>query len=221
MKFCRWILILSLLLLSSCVFLTEGSLSNITDENSFLNRFPDNQKSIVIVKITGNIKNITWWCNQKNLIKHSDDNCFKIRPSKQYQIMMLEPGSYHFFSYFKNHKPFFISPKEIYNSKKNLTIFEAKAGEISYIGDLSLSRSSRISKKHSGEFRIKDSFKKLDKILSGKSSKKAEKLFPKQVWEIKYLVKNYSNLKDRLKTRLAYGFKSEESVQAPKETEDR
>jgi hypothetical protein len=187
---------------SSCVFLSEGRLKDFANQNSFLNRFPENQKSIIIVKVNGRFGSAMWWCSQRNILKYNSDNCFKLRANKQYQILMIEPGLYYFLKSFRKYPPIFSPVQKDYDKIKRLSTFTAKAGEIVYIGDLSIRRSSW----EDDGFRVRDGFKKLDLLLSNKNPEKTKQLFASQMWERKYLIKNYPNLKTRLTKRLVKGF---------------
>ncbi|MFT7088120.1 MAG: hypothetical protein ACJAZX_001575 [Rickettsiales bacterium] len=52
---------------SSCVFLTENKLSQTVDSDNFLNRFPQNNKAIVIFKLKGKLKRRAYLCREGDL----------------------------------------------------------------------------------------------------------------------------------------------------------
>lgn len=201
------------LLISACVFLTKGSVMDFADENSFLNRFPENQKAIVIVRINGSTGSKALWCDQKNLLHSDSDNCFWLYASRQYHIMMIKPGVYYLLKSFRKYPPLFSSVDEMNEQIKYLTTFVARAGEIVYIGDLSMKGFKDDDKSNlsigavNNDFIVQDNFDLLRDLLSGKNPKKAEKLFANQIWEKKYLTKQYPRLQNHLVKRLVKSFK--------------
>jgi hypothetical protein len=199
--------------LSNCVFLTENNLNQTVNDNSFLNRFPDNQKAILIFKFTGKSSLISsdkiYLCAQENLPNQAIDKCQSIIAANQYRILMLPPNIYYLLPPIKN-APIF---PEYKNTKKEhfLTVLPVKAGEIIYAGDISLKLSDQ-GEKGEGKivedknFIVKDNFILLQNLLSGKNSKQTERLFANQIWEINYLIKEYPTLQNRFKKQLLKSF---------------
>lgn len=216
--------ILALCFLSSCVFLSEGSVNDFVNENNFLNRFPENQKSIVIVKIAGSSASKVLWCDQKNIIEPSPDNCFWIYAGDTYHILMLKPGNYYLLKYFRKHPPLFSSIDESHNQMRYFTSFSVKPGQISYLGDLAMKGSA--GKEYdqedkniisdNGDVIVRDNFENLRDLLNNKNPKKTDRAFANQPWEKNYLVKEYPNLKNLLVKRLVKNVKLKDNSTKPK-----
>lgn len=189
--------LLLLLILSSCIFLTDGFKPNIVDDNNFLNRFPDNRKAIVLIKINGNSRSQTYWC--RNALEHSQDHCFRVNADNQYHIIMVLPGVYYFLKSAKTSEPIF---GKVPKSLKYLTVFEARAGEIIYVGDLGLEGLG------GGDLdevvMVKDNFNLLISLLGGKKKALFHKLFASQVWERNFLLQKYPEWQSRFKKRLVH-----------------
>ncbi|MES2677977.1 MAG: hypothetical protein V4612_06695 [Pseudomonadota bacterium] len=192
--------LLLLTFFSSCVFLTENSLDQTISSDSFLNRFPENQKAIIIFKLNGKRSERLYLC-----AKEDDQNCRTIYATNQYNILMLSPNLYHLFAPPEN-RPLF-SDKKAKQQEKYLTILEAKAGEIIYVGDIFYKQAAsndedKSTKILNNKFAVNDNFELVENILSGKNSRQKEKLFANQTWEINYLIQKYPSLKKRFKKRL-------------------
>ena len=208
----KTIIILSVIFLTSCVFLTENTLKQTISDNSFLNRFPQNQKSIIILKLSGKKGDKIYLCNQENIAVNNAQSCQPIYTSNQYHILMLKPSLYYLFAPLKN-LPIF-STNKVVEQGKYLTILEAKAGEMTYGGDIFYKQ--KISRLNDGEdskvevvnhqFKVLDKFEFLQKLLSGKKSKQTKKLFASQPWEIHYLIKQYPDLQSHFKKKLIRSF---------------
>lgn len=207
------IALILIILLSSCVFLTENSLDQTISADNFLNRFPDNQKAIIIFKLSGQKFDQIYLCSKENIISNKINNCQSIYATNQYRILMLKPNLYYFFAPRENHPIFFNNKTE--DQEKYLTILETKAGEMIYAGDIAYKQAGndeegKSSKILNRKFSINDNFDLVENILNGKNSGKSswqkEKLFANQTWEINYLIKEYPSLKNRFKKRLLKSF---------------
>lgn len=211
----KTIIVLSIIFLTSCVFLTENSLDQTISDNSFLNRFPQNQKAIVIFKLSGKKNDKIYLCQQKSISTNDIKDCQSIYITNQYHILMLKPDLYYFVPTPPNHPIF--SKNQIKNQEKYLTILEAKAGEMIYVGDIVYKQA--ITKHNdyeddeevsilNSQFTILDNFEQVQNLLMGKNSKQTQKLFANQTWEINYLIKEYSSLRSIFKKKLLTSFES-------------
>ncbi len=112
----------ALLLLSSCAFFTDNLFGSFPNANQFLNRFPENQKALIMIK---NYTEDLFWCkveSQYHEIK-SDDFCIKVRPSKLNQILMLDPGIYKLIDYsFTKEQYIFGKTRKNLSSKSSLVV---------------------------------------------------------------------------------------------------
>ncbi len=193
----KLLIFLSTILLSSCIFLTENHLNQTINTDSFLNRFPQNQKTIIILKFSGKKGDRIYLCKQENFFSSNKNDCQTIYAEEQYHILMLAPNLYYLFAAPEN-LPIF-SRKKAKKEEQYLTILEAKAGEMIYAGNIVYQRSIN-------KFTVSDSFDLVENILSGKNSQNKEELFTNQIWEINYLIKEYSTLKNRFKKKLLKNF---------------
>ena len=211
----RLLIIFQIIFLTSCVFLTENSLDQTISDDSFLNRFPQNQKTIIIFKLSGKRGDKVYLCQQKNIVANDIKACQPINITNQYHILMLKPDLYYFVPTHPNHPIF--SKNQIKNQEKYLTILEAKAGEMIYAGDIIYKQA--ISKNKDGEddeevsilnsqFTILDNFELVQNLLAGQNSKQTQKLFANQIWEINYLIKQYPSLRSIFKKKLLTSFES-------------
>jgi hypothetical protein len=207
------IIFLSLFFLSSCVFLTENTLEQTISENSFLNRFPQNQKAIIIFKLSGKKNDKIYLCAQENIRANNINDCQLIYITNQYHILMLKPDLYYFVPTPPNHPIF--SQNQIKNQEKYLTILEVKAGEIIYAGDIIYKQLITKHKDYendeevsilNSQFTILDNFELVQNLLAGNNSKQTQKLFANQTWEINYLIKEYSAFKSIFKKKLLTNF---------------
>ncbi len=209
-KIIQTLILFPIILLTSCVFLTENTLKQTISDNSFLNRFPQNQKSIIIFKLAGRRGSKIHICGQENILANNINSCQSIYITNQYHILMLKPNFYYLFATPPNHPLF--SKNKIVEQEKYLTILEAKIGEITYIGDIAYKRAIGRSRNNTKlsilnrQFTVLDNFELVQKLLSGKNSKKTQKLFANQIWEINYLIKEYPNLQNRFKKGLLKNF---------------
>ena len=186
------IIILSiLLLLSSCVFLTENTLNQAINTNSFLSRFPQNQKAIIIIKLNGKREDRIYLCNKNNVIVKK--TCLPIYATSQYRILMLNPDFYYLNVPPKN-RPIF-SQNNSKMSEEYFAILEAKAGEIAYVGDINYQTLYR-------KLVVNDNFKTLQNLFNKADLEQLQKLFANQNWEINFLTEQYPHLKKRFKKRL-------------------
>lgn len=209
------IIVILTIFLTSCVFLTENSLDQTISDNNFLNRFPRNQKAIVIFKLSGKKNDKIYLCAQENIRANNINDCQLIYITDQYHILMLKPDLYYFVPTPPNHPIF--SQNQIKNQEKYLTILEVKAGEIIYVGDILYKQLITKHKDYeddeevsilNSQFTILDNFELVQNLLSGNNSKQTQKLFANQTWEINYLIKEYSAFKSIFKKKLLTSFES-------------
>ncbi|MCE3255119.1 MAG: hypothetical protein K0R25_613 [Rickettsiaceae bacterium] len=199
--FVKKVALLTLLfLLGSCVFLTENSLKQNVNQNSFLNRFPENQKSIIIFKARGKAKSSILFCDQE-----STNDCRKIYVSNHYQILMLEPGIYSLQANSYD-SPIFSRFKK---SNKELVLLELMPREIAYLGTLSIRKRSNSNNSASrSNFEVtsdsgaKDDSQMIKNLLENNERQKLEELFANQILEINFLIDKYPEVKNLFKKRL-------------------
>ena len=86
-------IILLLSFTTSCLALTDPLFADIPTSNNFVNRFKENKKGIVLLKLNSDYIS-TSWCQANFEIELKNKNCIKINPTNYYQIIMLEPGWY-------------------------------------------------------------------------------------------------------------------------------
>ena len=182
-----------ILLFSSCIFLTENTLDQTISANNFLNRFPQNQKAIALIKINGKRGDRIYLCSKKDNIIAKKENCLPIYATNQYTILMINPGLYYLVAPPKN-RPIFPQNDHL-ESEQSSVILEAKAGEIVYVGDINYQTLYV-------KLEVNDSFEILHNLFVKADLERLQKLFVNQNWEINFLVQQYQNLKDRFKTRL-------------------
>lgn len=199
------LLIIFLLSFSSCVFLTENKLSQTISEDNFLNRFPDNKKSIVIFKLNGKKRDRVYFCQDQDMTRGSLENCKAVYATNQYHILMLKPAKYYLFSKPEN-RPL-LSENKIDEKQKHFASFKSKSGKVLYLGEITYKSAIASDddldvQNLGGKFLVKDNFNLIQKILSGQNQKQKDQLFSNQNWEINYLIDNYENLKDRLSKQL-------------------
>lgn len=201
----KTLILLSLLTLSSCVFLTENTLDQTINDNNFLNRFPTNKKAIVLLKIQGKKNERVYLCQKTQESVQNNEDCQAIYATGQYRILMLNPSIYYLFAEPKN-RPIFSDIKTS-EEQKYSAVLEVKSGKIIYAGDIFYKKITSID--DDGETKIvsqklvaNDNFELVQNILSGKNSKQKDKLFSNQKWEIDYLIKNYSSLQNRFEKKL-------------------
>lgn len=197
--------IIFLFFLSSCIFLTENNLSQTVDDNNFLNRFPENKKSIIILKLQGKKRDRIYLCEEKNVFESKLEGCRSIYATGQYSIVMLKAGNYYLFAKPEN-RPLLMQNK-IDEKRKYFASLSLKSGEIIYIGDISYKSSINNDdesdfKDLGKKFTIQDNSKLIEAVLNGQKSSQKDKLFSNQIWEINYLIKNYPKLKNRFYKKL-------------------
>jgi hypothetical protein len=174
---CRLHLIL-FLFISSCSSITDNMLgrSNFPYPDKFYERFPENKKTIVIIKFDAKSSDESLlWCKSFG----SDDNCREVSGLGLYKIFMFEPGMYQITDYsFDEDKYIFEKPtKKILD--KNLLRFKANAGEIIYIGFV---------KKNGSQYEVIDEFDLIERAFSTKNYQELTKLFYDSLEDIEWLV---------------------------------
>lgn len=173
--------------ISSCSFVTENILetSKFHNSNKFLERFPDNQKSIVILKFSSKSPNdYLLWCKvfEFDDKMSGNDNCQKIYSSDFYKILMFEPGNYKLSEYEFEDQYIFQKPKKKISSKASLN-FKAEVGKIIYAGFIK----ENGVKKHE----IIDNFALIKNALETRNYQELSKLFSHSIKDLELLVKNY------------------------------
>jgi hypothetical protein len=190
----KTIIILSILfLLPSCVFLTENTLKQTISTNSFINRFPSNQKTIVIIKLNGKSDEKIYMCDSKNNIFVTKESCLQIYATNQYTILMLEPSLYYLIIPPRNRPIFYNHNKQIVDKK--VAEIEVVIGEIQYVGDINYRTLYR-------KLVVNNNFKNLKNLFDNKNLERLQELFTNQGWEINFLFEQYPQLKNRFKKRL-------------------
>ncbi|MBU6338840.1 MAG: hypothetical protein KGQ36_02585 [Rickettsiales bacterium] len=158
------------------------------NSEKFLERFPHNKKSIIILKFSAKSpKDYLLWCPVFDLDDHivDDDNCRKTYATDSYKIFMFEPGFYKLSEYeFDENQYIFQKPKKKFSTKSSLS-FKADAGEIIYAGFIK----ENGVKKHE----VIDEFVILKNALATKNYQELDKLFAHDLKDLEWLVTNYHN----------------------------
>ncbi len=183
----------ALLLLSSCAFFTDNLFGSFPNANQFLNRFPENQKALIMIK---NYTEDLFWCkveSQYHEIK-SDDFCIKVRPSKLNQILMLDPGIYKLIDYsFTKEQYIFGKTRKNLSSKSSLVV-TVDANKINYVGLI-----ERVGSKYKAE----DEFAEIQKSFKTKNYQELKASFEISLNDIDYLFKIYEKNSNILKYNIA------------------
>lgn len=199
--------------LFSCSWLNEQISPRFPQSSDFLNRFPANKKSVVILRFNSKYPSSVWCKYQKNSMVKSDE-CIKIEPSKYYQILMVEPAIYEIEEYEKATKLYKkkdISHRFYKNGKRKdapILSFEAKKNKISFLGDVNFKSDRNKNKDFDYEYeKIKQDFLNQDlKNLNKKfKNHKAEieilnyKLDGKESVIDRFFIKNKAKTKSEFK----------------------
>ena len=203
--------LLLLFIISSCSAFTSNFFEDLPTSNKFYQRFPENKKSIVIVKYsTDDLYESLLWCkvlNEKEKLQNTE-NCHKLKALNYSASLMLEPGIYKLvtFSYSDDQFVFAKNIKEVL-AKKFLVNFEAKQGEIVYIG--------AIDKKGS-RHQVLDDFETFKKYLESANSANLGILFDGHLQDSEWLIDQYRARPQALVKRLANNGVSEQEKQNAK-----
>jgi len=134
----KFFLVLVISIFQSCSYYAENISPIIIKPESFIQRFPENKRGIIFVKINSKYPS-TIWCKTSSVeINHND--CFEIKSSNFYQIFMIEPANYEIRGYQKISKYInqnSINPKFDASKKRvsqPLIMFEVKENKISFVG---------------------------------------------------------------------------------------
>lgn len=199
--------IFSLLLITSCLAVTDPLFSSIPSANNCVNRFPQNKKGIVLLKINSDYLALSW-CQADFNAEVKDKNCIKINPSNYYQIIMLEPGWYEIEGYkvvnrrFQSLKITEIEPviSNITGKRKSppLLAFEVTAGKISYAGHVKFHHSSVSGTQIKG-----DDFEVIKNTFAEKNQKQLLKIFKGHKKELKIIAEKINENPEILIKNLA------------------
>lgn len=186
-------ILLLLLFLTSCLALTDSLFSSIPTSNHFIERFPENKKGIILLKLNSDYLAISWCqADLENDLKNK--NCIKINPSKYYQIIMLEAGWYEIDGYrvvnrrFQSLHETKIDPIISNITKKRKTApqlaFEVVEGKISYVGNIKFHHVST-----SGTQIKADDFLIIENAFAAKNQKQINEIFKGHNWEANIIAK--------------------------------
>ena len=188
------ITLIILTLTTSCLALIDPLFSTIPSSNNFIDRFPENKKGIVLLKLNSDYLAISW-CQASFENEVKDKSCIKLNPSDYYQIIMLEPGWYELQGYKQTNRRFqSVREKEIEPTFSNITgkrktapvlAFEVDEGKISFAGHIKFHHVSA-----SGAAQIKDDdFLEIAKLFSAQEQINLLKIFKGHQWEEKIIAK--------------------------------
>ncbi len=179
-KTTKFLIIISLFFLQNCSWLNSAISARFPNSGNFVNRFPINKQGIILFKLSSKYPTTTW-CKYDEKQTVSIDDCFDLKPSKYYQILMLETGLYEIRGFeqtgrlYKNNalNPKFGGLNQQRKTKPEMA-FEVKQDKILFLGEVNF-RSSKLlpEKSHDEEFlEIKNAFKnqdlkQLNKIFNG------------------------------------------------------
>lgn len=139
------LLIIIIFLLSACQFATDNVFGSFPHANKFLQRFPQNQKSLVILKSTTD--NLIWCKVQKESDAITDEDfCLEIKPKKQNQVLLFDPGIYKLLDYSSIKEDYIFGKSREKLSSKNSLVINLAAQEIVYIGSI-----TRVGTKYQAE----------------------------------------------------------------------
>ena len=190
-------LLILLFFFSSCVFLTENHIQESANENSFLSRFPENYKSIILLKLKSSNKwDRIYICEINDYSQRKTDLCQALYATGSYQILMINPKQYYLFAPPKKNPLFVV--KDLKGKPRNyFAKVTLNAQEISYLGEINYNQVLRISDEENSKARViaKNNFKDVEKVLEGNNDEEQKKLFSGQKLEINYLINNYALLK--------------------------
>ncbi len=190
--------ILFLFFISSCSAFTSNFFEDLPTPNKFYQRFPENKKSLIVMKYTtDDLYESLLWCkvsNEKERLQNTN-SCHKLKALNYNASLMLEPGIYKLitFSYSDDQFVFAKNIKEVL-TKKFLVNFEAKQGEIVYVG--------AIDKKGS-RHQVVDEFELFKKSLETANSKDLGILFEGHLQDSEWLIDQYRARPQALVKRLA------------------
>ncbi len=199
------ITLIILTLTTSCLALIDPLFSTIPSSNNFIDRFPENKKGIVLLKLNSDYLAISW-CQASFENEVKDKSCIKLNPSDYYQIIMLEPGWYEIEGYRVINRRFqALREKEIEPTISNITgkrksppllAFEVIEGKISYAGNIKFRDSSVSGAQIKG-----DDFVTIKNAFS--SQKKLAKIFKGHQWEAKIIAEKINKTPEILIENLA------------------
>ncbi len=223
-KISKFTIFFTIFFLANCSWLSDKFFTKFPDSNNFINRFGFNKKGIVIFKLSSRYPS-TIWCKYNEKKYASKDDCFEIKPSKYYQILMLEPQIYEIYGFemptrfyqFNNINPRFSQNNQERKTKPELA-FEAKEKTISFLGNINY-RSSKIINENSYE----QDFSKIHQAFLNQDLKNLKKIFKGHKYEIEILSNKLQNqdsvnkyfIKDEIKTKKDF---KEEKVRKIKKT---
>jgi len=208
------IALLFITLATSCLALTDPLFSSIPTSNNFIDRFPENKKGVVLLKLNSDYLALSW-CQADFEIEVKNKNCIKLNPSNYYQIIMLEPGWYEIEGYRVVNRRFqSLREKEIEPTISNITgkrktppqlAFEVVEGKISYVGHIKFHHSSVSGSQIKG-----DDFAVIKSAFSNNDSAFLAKIFKGHQWEMKIIAAKISQkpeifIKNLAKTRADFG----------------
>jgi len=203
----KTISIFSLFLITSCLAITDPLFSSIPSANNFIDRFPENKKGIVLLKLNSDYLAISW-CKADFENEVKDKNCIKLNPSNYYQIIMLEPGWYEIEGYRVINRRFqSLKEKEIEPTISNITgkrkskpliAFEVIGGKISYAGQIKFHHSSVSGSQVKGE-----DFIAIENAFLTQNQKQLLKIFKGHKWEEKIIAEKINKTPEILIKNLA------------------
>lgn len=142
------VFLIGLLLLNSCMIYSGSTLPPVLESNVFIEqRFPDNKKSLIIVKDQQNslFTSSLWYRIDESFNGKNSKTYLYIPRTGSHQVIMIEPGTYSLASFGTSNSSYASSWIEargdIYNvetKQPNLASFEVKSGEVVYLGDINM-----------------------------------------------------------------------------------
>ena len=201
------IALLILVLVNSCLALTDPLFATIPSSNNFIDRFPENKKGIVLLKLNSDYLGLSW-CQADFENELKDKNCIKLNPSNYYQIIMLEPGWYEIEGYrVINRRYQSLREKEIEPVISNITgkrksapllAFQVIEGKVSYVGTVKFHHSSVSGSQVKG-----DDFDDIKNAFLEQNIKQLSQIFKGHKWEMKIIAEKINKAPDILIKNLA------------------
>ncbi len=129
-------------LLTNCSWLNQKISPKFVRSSQIINHFPENKYGIAIFKFQSRYPSVKW-CKFFYKTPSSKLDCFKVKPSDSYQIIMFEPGIYEISSYeettrlygSKNIKFEYYKNSKVRKTKPEIA-FKIKSGKISFLGQI-------------------------------------------------------------------------------------
>lgn len=192
----KFFLFLVISIIQSCSYYTEN-ISPIIKPESFIQRFPENKRGIIFVKVNSKYPS-TIWCKTSS-IEINNNDCLEIKSSNFYQIFMIEPANYEIRGYQKISRYInqnSINPKFDASNKRvsqPLIMFEVKENKISFVGRIDYKNEIVMQEKTQDQ-----DFEDIKKALIEQDQRSLKALFKNHLLEAQILSKKINRSETNL-----------------------